>query len=137
MGHVYAEITLRNSMDVINCKRGLIQEPEIRQTTVTALVDTGAATLVINEALRNQLGLEFEDVYEAELADGTKHIYSYSEPVQIQWKRRRVTLQAIVVPSASTALLGAIPLEAMDLIINPVEQELTGAHGDEILLMLK
>ena len=83
------------------------------------------------------MGLEFEDIYEAELADGSKKIFSYSEPVQIQWKKRKTTLQAIVVPSATEVLLGAIPLEAMDLIINPVEQELTGAHGDEILLMLK
>ena len=137
MGHVYAEITLRNSTDVINCKHGLIQEPEVRQTTVTAMVDTGAATLVINEELCKQLGVDLTDTYEAELSDGSKKVYTYSEPVQVQWKNRKDTFQAIVVPSATEVLLGAIPLEALDLIINPAKQELTGAHGDEILLKLK
>ena len=137
MGHVYTEITLRNPFDVRDYKRGMIDEPEIRQATITAMVDTGAATLVINEDIRRQLGLEAEDTYEAELADGSKQIYSYTEAVQIQWKNRRATCQAVVVPNANEILLGAIPLEAMDLIINPLRQELTGAHGDEILYKIK
>ena len=133
MGLVYADITLRNATDVGNCKRGLINEQEIRETTLTAMVDTGAATLVINEPIRQQLGLDTEGSYLAKLADGSKHKYFHTEPVQIQWKNRKATLQAVVVPGATEVLLGAIPLEAMDLIINPLEQELTGAHGDEII----
>ena len=137
MGLVYADITLRNATDVEICKRGLINEQEIRQTTLTAMVDTGSATLVINESIRQQLGLDTESSYIAELADGSKQTYSHTEPVQIQWKNRKTVLNAIVVPGATEALLGAIPLEAMDLVINPLEQELTGAHGDEILLKIK
>ena len=136
MGYVYSEITLKNATDVINCKRGLIKEEEIRETTVTAMVDTGAATLVINEELRRQLGLELTDTFKAELADGSKKIYMYSEPVQIQWKDRKAVLQAIVLPSIGDVLLGAIPLEAMDLVINPSKQELVGAHGDKILFRI-
>jgi clan AA aspartic protease len=139
MGLVYADITLRNATDVWNYRRGSLNEPEIRQTEVRALVDTGAGTLVINEAIRQQLGLDIEDddIYYAELADGSKVTYIYTEPVQIQWKNRKATCEAVVVPSATEVLLGAIPLEAMDLIVNPSEQELCGAHGDEILLKIK
>jgi clan AA aspartic protease len=133
MGLVHAEITLKNVGDVTNVRRGLIKEPEIRQTTLTALVDTGAATLIINEAIRQQLGLAVEDNYEATLADGSEQTYGLTESVQIQWKNRRAACQAVVVPNANDVLLGAIPLEAMDLIINPSKQELTGAHGDKIV----
>jgi clan AA aspartic protease len=136
MGLVHAEITLRNCGDVSAVKRGIIKESEIRQTTIRALVDTGAATLIINEAIRQQLGLAIEKPYAAELADGSKQVYAHTEPVQIQWKDRQATCDAVLVPNASNVLLGAIPLEAMDLIINPSKQELTGAHGDEILLMI-
>jgi len=66
MGLVHAEITLRNVGDVTSVNRGYIKEPEIRQTTVTAMVDTGAATLVINEALRRQLGLAVESKFQAD-----------------------------------------------------------------------
>jgi len=137
MGLVHAEIILKNAGDVINVRRGYIKEDEIRQTTVTAMVDTGAATLVINEAIRLQLGLALEDTYEAELADGSAQTYGLTESVQIQWKNRKAACQAVVVPNSNDVLLGAIPLEAMDLIINPSKQELIGAHGDKVVYMLK
>jgi len=137
MGLVHAEITLRNAGDVTNVKRGYIKEPEIRQTAVTAIVDTGAATIVINEDLRRQLGLAVEKPYKAELADGSAQTYGLTEAVQIQWKNRDAICQAIVVPNAKEALLGAIPLEAMDLIINPSKQELVGAHGDTEVCVIK
>jgi len=130
MGIVYAEITLRNSVDIGMVKRGVMKESEIREKTVTAMVDTGAATLVINEDIRQLLGLEVEKTYKATLADGSKQVYSMTEPVQIQWKDREHVCQAILIPSADDILLGAIPLEGMDLVINPLKQELTGAHGD-------
>jgi clan AA aspartic protease len=133
MGIVYAELTLKNAGDKTSAKRGIINEPDIRQMTVTAMVDTGAATLVINEAIRQQLGLDISSEYVAELADGSSHTYSKTEAVHIQWKNRESVCQAILVPNTSEVLLGAIPLEEMDLIINPLKQELIGAHGDKIV----
>jgi clan AA aspartic protease len=100
------------------------------------VVDTGAATLIINEAIRQQLGLEIEKEYEATLADGSDHAYALTETVLIQWKDRDMTCRAVVIPNAREILLGAIPLEAMDLIINPLKQELTGAHGDTALFRI-
>ena len=49
MGMVHAEITLKNAADWVNAKTGLIEEQEVRSITVTAVVDTGAASLVINK----------------------------------------------------------------------------------------
>jgi clan AA aspartic protease len=137
MGFVREEIILRNAGDVTNVRRGYIKEPEIRQTNVTAMVDTGAITLVINEDIRRQLGLVVECPYVAELADGSAQTYGLTEAVQIQWKNRDAICRAVVVPNASEVLLGVIPLEAMDLIINPSKQELIGAHGDKVVYMLK
>ena len=137
MGLVHTELILRNAGDVTNVTRGYIKEPEIRQTNVTAMVDTGAATLVINEAVRRQLGLAVEGTYVAELADGTVETYGLTEAVQIQWKNRDAICRAVLVPNANDILLGAIPLEAMDLIINPSKQELAGAHGDIAVYKLK
>jgi len=137
MGYVHAEITLKNAGDVTSVRRGYIKENEIRQTTVTAMVDTGAATLIINEDVRQKLGLLVESTYKAELADGSVQTYGLTESVQIQWKDRKIACQAVVIPNANDVLLGAIPLEALDLIINPVKQELIGAHGDTVVYMIK
>ena len=130
MGIVHAEVKLRNAMDVGNAKRGLIDESEIRETTVTAVVDTGAETMVINEAIREELGLEIAGDYQAWLANGEDHLYSMSESVEVQYKNRRMSCEAIIIPTAKEILLGAIPLQAMDLIVHPSRHELIGAHGD-------
>ena len=90
-----------------------------------------------NEAIRRQLGLTIESTYVAELADGSVETYGLTEAVHIQWKNRDAICRAILVPQASEVLLGAIPLEAMDLIINPSKQELVGAHGDTVVFIIK
>jgi len=132
MSLVRTEITLKNSEDKINAKRGLIKETEIRQLTVNAFVDTGAWTLVINEETRKKLGLDIVGSDSGTLADGKKAEYNVAGPLEVIWKNRRTTCEALVLPDAKDILLGAIPLEAMDLTVNP-RRELVGAHGDQIL----
>ena len=136
MGTVRAEITLKNAGDVTNVQRGFIKEPEIRQTVVQAVVDTGAMTLVINEKLRRQLGLVVVGTREATLADNTKKIIKVAETVEIHWKNRSMTCRPWVV-NAGRILLGVIPLEHMDLMVDPGTQTLVGAHGEkEVGLLL-
>ena len=133
MGLVYTEITLKNAFDTLKAKEGLIAEREIRQITTNTLVDTGAWTMVINEATRKELGLEATKTAAGTLADGTQAKYKLSDPIEILWKNRSVICEALVVPTAKENLLGAIPLEAMDLTINPRTEEVVGIHGDQIL----
>jgi len=132
MGLVYEEITLKNNYDVMKCDHGLIKESEIRQITVQALVDTGASTLVINEEIREKLGLEIKGKRYATLANSKKEVCKITGAVEIFWKDRSTILSPLVVPGNGDVLLGAIPLEAMDLIVDPSKQALIGAHGKEI-----
>jgi clan AA aspartic protease len=136
MGTVYEEITLKNAVDVGSVKRGYIKGPDIRETTVRAVVDTGAITLVINEGVRQKLGLGIESKREATLANNQKELCPLTEPVEVHWKDRMTSCQALVVPGNKEVLLGAIPLEGMDLMVNPVGRELIGAHGDKPVYML-
>ena len=130
MGLVQTEITLKNIRDKMKAEEGYIKELEIRQTTVQAVVDTGAMTLVINEQLRQQLGLGVVGAKQATLADNTKKMVKIAETVEVHWKNRSMTCQPWVV-SAGRILLGAIPLENMDLMVDPGSQMLVGVHGDE------
>ena len=136
MGIVRTEITLKNAIDMGTANRGMIKDSEIRQTTVTAVVDTGAITLVINEEIRQKLGLKITGHRRATLADGAAHDYEVTEPVSIHWKNRDSSCKALVLPNANNVLLGAIPMEDMDLIVNPKKQEVVGAHGDEAVAIL-
>ena len=140
MGTVHAEITLKNAVDVGNCRRNFMKESEVRQTVVQAVVDTGAMTLVINEKLRRQLGLGVVGTKEATLptalADNTKKTVKIAETVEVHWKNRSMACRPWVVGSGNI-LLGAIPLEDMDLMVDPGSQTLVGAHGEkEVGLLL-
>jgi clan AA aspartic protease len=133
MGYVYAEITLKNANDMAIAAVGLKKDAEIRQTTITAMVDTGAMTLVINEKLRLQLGLGVQGERQATLANNVKETVKIADPVRVHWKNRSMICDPLVVSGDSEILLGAIPLEDMDLMVDPVRRELTGAHGDEVI----
>jgi clan AA aspartic protease len=134
---VHAEITLKNNIDMIMAQKGLMQDHEIRKITVNALVDSGAWTMVINDATREKLGLETTRTAPGILADGTQSEYKLAGPLEISWKDRSVICEALVIPDADENLLGAIPLEAMDLTINSRNEEIIGAHGDQIVHSLK
>jgi clan AA aspartic protease len=128
---VYEEITLKNVGDVINVSRGYIKEPDMRKTTVRAIVDTGAGTLIINDAVQETLGLRTKYLHDATLANGVTVMCKITEPVEVWWKDRSMVCEPWVVPDSKEVLLGAIPLENMDLIVDPKEQKLVGAHGDQ------
>ena len=137
MGHVYADITIKNATDVILAKRGILNEQEVRQTTVQSMVDTGAGTLIINEEIQKELGLELLGKREVRLANDIIELCDYTEPVAIHWENRNTFTAALVLPGADEVLLGAIPLGDMDLIIDPARQVLAGAHGDRVVCKVK
>jgi hypothetical protein len=136
MGNFREEITLINPFDICKAREGLIPDEEIRKITVAAMPDTGAWTLVINEATRQKLGLAITETSESTLANGITETYNTTEGVGIYWKNRSTVLPAVVVPEAKDILLGALPLEAMDLMVDPVNRRLVGVHGEQPLHVL-
>ena len=137
MGTFMEKITLTNAVDISNARNGLIPNENIRRVTTQALPDTGAWTLVINEEVRQKLGLAIVDIVDSSLADGSSTEYGLTEPVEIRWKDRRTSQEAVVIPGAGEILLGALSLEGMDLYVDPVNQRLAGVHGDQRLHLLK
>jgi clan AA aspartic protease len=131
MGEVKEKITLVNLKEEGLAHGGYIKESEIHKLEVTAVVDTGAMRLVIDEATRQNLGLEIAEDGIARLADGQLQHCKYTEPVLIRWKNRNSVNKAMVLPGSREVLLGVIPLEEMDLRVNSVDQCLEGVHGDD------
>jgi hypothetical protein len=131
------EITLVNAGDVSAVQNGYIPDEKVRSMTIKAVPDTGAWTLVINEKTRAKLGLAIKGSIGATLADGSTSVYQQTEAVDIQWKDRSTTQQALLVPYADDVLRGALPLEAMDLMVDPVNERLVGVHGDQAVYRLK
>jgi clan AA aspartic protease len=131
MGEVIERITLVNTRDAGNAQHGIIKEAEVRQTKLRALVDTGATNIVINEKIRQKLGLAITETGEVTLGHGKREPCAYTEWVTIRWKDRQAACEAVVLPHAKETLIGIVPLGQMDLKVNLGEQKLEGAHGDE------
>ncbi|MDR2484168.1 MAG: aspartyl protease family protein [Treponema sp.] len=130
MGEAAEKITLVNSGDISALGCGYIQETEVRQLTVDAIADTCAMSLVMGKETCKRLGLVIEEDREATLAGGVRQACKVTEPVTIRWNERYTATHALVLPGKEEILLGVIPLEGMDLMVNPVEGCLADAHGD-------
>ena len=137
MGIFTTQITLVNTRDIGNARDGIISDTKIHSVTLDAIPDTGAWTLIINEDTRQKLGLAVVKMVDSSLADGATAQYGLSEPVEIRWKDRDISVQAVVIPDSNDILPGALPLEGMDLYVDPVNQRLAGVHGDQRVHMVK
>ena len=124
MGYVHAEIELTNHGDVEMNYRGLLPENEIRRVTTTALVDSGAWDLVINEEVQRRLNLRVLGKQTVRLADETLLEVEIVGPVEVRFEERSTISTAVVLPTTSEVLLGAYPLEGLDAFIDPKRQKL-------------
>jgi clan AA aspartic protease len=106
MGLVKAQLSHRNP-----------RKDDLQPLEVEALVDTGAVHLCIPPHVQVQLGLEEVAKKEATLADGEKKLVPYVGPVEIRFKARVGFAGALVM--GDEVLLGAIPMEDMDLVVVP------------------
>jgi len=124
MGLIHTEIELISGDDLALNRRGFIKPDEIKRIKVSALVDTGAYMLSINEQIKLQLDLQVLDEQEAELADGTLSKVNIVGPVEVRFENRRTTVDAVVLPNETEVLIGAIPMEDMDVLVDPKAQKL-------------
>ena len=124
MGVVDAEIELINGEDLILARRYFNGEDEIKRMYVNMLVDTGSVYMCINENIQEQLKLPVLEQRKGQLANGHIVEYDVVGPVEVRFKNRRCSVNAMVLPGDNEPLLGAIPLEDMDVLIHPYRQEL-------------
>jgi len=124
MGVVYAEMELVNGEDLILARRNFIGEDEIKSMYANMLVDTDSVYMCINENIQEQLKLPVLEQRKGQLANGHIVEYDVVGPVEVRFKNRRCSVNAMVLPGDNEPLLGAIPLEDMDVLIHPYRQEL-------------
>ncbi|MBY0425370.1 MAG: clan AA aspartic protease [Cytophagales bacterium] len=124
MGLVYADIELINSGDLFMARRHIIGEEEVKRMTVKMLVDSGSEYMCINESVQEQLQLDVLEKRKGQLANGSIVEFDVVGPIEVKFKNRRCVVDAMVLPGESEMLLGAIPMEDMDVLIHPHRREL-------------
>lgn len=111
MGITYADLRLCNLFNR-------------QQVEVRALVDTGATFMCVTEEVALQLGFDTEETSRqvVTLADGHQRKVPKIAPIEIHFGNRSYVTEALVL--GNECLMGVLPLEAMDLLVDPRSQQL-------------
>ena len=125
MGKVMTKIKLTNSVDLRNAETGALGLESVRSLELDALVDTGATTLAIPADAVAALGLREFTRRRVRLANGHVEELSVVGDFFVEILGRTTTCEAFVLPVGATALIGQIPLEGLDLIVDPKSREVT------------
>jgi len=136
MGRVTTAATIENLGDLFDVSKGRLTDDQVRRVTVEqALVDTGASTLSLPSSLIKQLGLTKVSTRRITTATGQSHADRYSA-VRLKIEERDATVEVMEVPDGVPVLIGQIPLEYMDFVVDPANQRLIGnpAHGGEWIM---
>jgi predicted aspartyl protease len=133
MGKVTTEATLENAGDVWAIRQGLISPDQLRRIEVSnALVDTGATLISMPLRLIEQLGLDLVSTKRVRGTTGVGEAGLYSS-VRLTIQGRSCTMDVLEVPDDVPVLIGQIPLEHLDFVVDLRDQKLIGnpAHGGE------
>lgn len=106
MGLVYSNIMLSNPV-----------KPELQALPTKCLADTGSTYLVLPQHIATQLQLTSLETREATTADGSSHTVPYAGPVRVTFENRNCFVGALIM--GDEVLLGAVPMEDMDLVVIP------------------
>lgn len=124
MGAFTVSIELTNERDEILAEEGHVPLTGVRRVEVNALVDTGATMLVIPESVRQDLGLRTLDRKLIGIADGTVLECDVVGPIKVRFQDRTSVGSAIAIPGRASILFGALQMEEMDLLVDPLRQRL-------------
>src|SRR5258708_39106372 len=118
MGRISVEFDVANNEDLVRAKDGTLPRNKVRRVKITGVVDPGAATLVLPEAVVKQVGLPLGGKIKVRYADGRRAQRREAEAAYVELLGRHFTFNALVEPKRDPALIGAMVLEALDLLVD-------------------
>jgi predicted aspartyl protease len=136
MGIVLVSARIENYDDVKSAEKGLIPDAQVRRIEVNdARVDTGATYVSMPMRLINQLGLRRLKTVEAKTVAGLVS-FGIFEPVKLTIQDRDCEVRVAEVAENCPVLIGYIPLELLDFVVDNKNQRLIGnpEHGGEFMI---
>jgi clan AA aspartic protease len=122
MGAVRVQVKLTSVFEEGLVSRGSLHPKHLRIYEGTALVDTGALTLVIPPEVVDDLGLSIQGQQVARFANGAQEVLDITEAIRIECQGRTAVLQALV--TGDEVLIGQVVLELMDFLVDCKNQKL-------------
>src|ERR1700676_52695 len=133
MGRFSVEILVSNNQDVALAQRGHLPPEQVRHFQLQGTVDTAAALLVLPADVADRLGLPNAGEAVVRYADRRSATRPIVEEVRVELLGRHGTFRAIVEPDRTTALIGAIVLEDLDLLVDCTNGRLYPRDPDHII----
>jgi predicted aspartyl protease len=131
MGRFFVGVKLANRIDVADAQRGLLAPENVRQVTVSGLVDTGATRLVIPASVAEQLGAREVGEIQVRYAD-LRETRQLVDDVLVEIQGRLATFRAVVEPNRDSVIIGAIVLEELDFLVDCVARKLYPRDPDHV-----
>lgn len=137
MGRIFQKAKVVSSADLVLAKAGQLRADQIRELDVNFLVDTGATMICLPTDMIRRLGLYQRGETEVDTGDGPKDKRIFSS-IDLCVLDRSGIFDVMELPSGTTPLLGAVPLQILDLYPNPQKESLEGnpKHGGKRVLYL-
>jgi predicted aspartyl protease len=135
VGKVIVSARIENVFDLYETGRGQLAEDQVRRLEVTdALVDTGATLLAMPKRLIDQLGITQIRTGRARTTMGLS-TFGIFGPVRLTIQGRACSVDVSEVAEECPVLIGYVPLELLDFVVNPKGQSLIGnpEHGGEFM----
>ena len=133
MGRFSVEFEVVNRVDVNLAERGFIRPDQIRRVRLQGVVDTGATRLVLPGKVVQQLGLQRAGTIGVRYADGRRAIRPTVRDVQVELLGRTDVFGAAVEPRRKTAFIGAVVLEVLDFMVDPIHERLVPRDPNMII----
>ncbi len=136
MGRVTVEARISNFQDAYQANKGLLPQEKVRVVQVSdALVDTGAMLVSLPGRLVHELGLTLQRNRTARTAAGVLSFAIY-EPVVLTVQGRDCVVEVAELPDDCPLLIGQVPLELLDFVVDPAGRRLIGNpdHGGEHMM---
>lgn len=129
---------IKRIVDLYDVKKVALAPDQVRTVEVSdALGDTGATLLSMPKRLIQQLGLDLVRVRRARTSAGTIDLRVYGT-VRLTVQGRECVSDVSELPDDCPVLIGQVPLEFLDFVVDPCGQRLIGnpAHGGEQMIEL-
>ena len=130
VGKVVVEVEIVNYDDEADLRRGFIKTDKVRRAIVPMLIDTGMTSMSLPEDVIEKLGLSVLKEVKSRFANGQSAMRKVYGPVHLSIMGRDAYTSTLASHAGVPPLLGQIPLEGLDLMVDSKRQRLVPGHPD-------
>ena len=118
MGRVTVKILVSNNQKVQLAETGALPKEQVAHFELDAVADSGSTSLILPQDVVDRLGFPPLGETIVGYGDGRRERRATVDQVRVDVLGRHGTFQAVVEPNRTTALLGAIVMETLDLVVD-------------------